>query len=92
MAESSQSNSGATAILAFIAGVGAGVAAGLLFAPRSGEETRYRIKAKAEKARADVEHKIAEEKHLVSDKIKEAKTRAKHVIDEGREAIKEKSS
>jgi gas vesicle protein len=92
MAESSQNNTGAAAILAFIAGVGAGVTAGLLFAPRSGEETRYRIKAKAEKTRADVEHKIAEEKHLVSDKIKEAKDRAKHVIDEGREAIKEKSS
>jgi gas vesicle protein len=91
MAQSSNSNA-APAALAFLAGIGAGIAAGILFAPRSGEETRYRLKNKAEQARSKVEHKIAEEKHLASDKIKEVKDKAKHIAEEGRHTVQEKTS
>jgi gas vesicle protein len=52
------SNESRTGILGFIAGAAVGAALGVLFAPRSGKETRERIIRKAGDAKDDVEEFI----------------------------------
>lgn len=79
---------GAAAALAFIVGVGAGVAAGMLFAPQSGEDTRKEIKRKAKDAHEKAKRKVeAEAEHLrqQADDLKDkAKRTAEKVADEGK--------
>lgn len=47
------------AIVGFIFGAAVGVAAGLLFAPRSGAETRKNLEKKAREYSDDVVHKVS---------------------------------
>ncbi len=47
------------AIAGFVFGAAVGLAAGILFAPRSGEETRKKIQQKAKEYTDDVSQKIS---------------------------------
>lgn len=60
----------------FFLGVGVGLAVGLLFAPKSGEETRSLLKGRAEDGRDFVKRKSGELKESATD-----------FIDRGREAV-----
>lgn len=60
----------------FLLGLGLGVAAGVLFAPKSGEETRELIKAKAE-----------EGKELLKKRSEELKGSAVELVDKGKQAV-----
>lgn len=59
---------GGTTALALIAGIGAGVAAGMLLAPRGGKETRQRLKNRIDQVRS----KAAIEAGDQIEKVKEA--------------------
>ena len=83
--------------LAFLGGAVAGVVAGLLLAPKSGEETRRTLKGYARKAEEEVLEKAKEARTALDETIE----RGKHFIAEkaagaeaavkaGREAMKEK--
>ena len=48
--------------LAFLAGAAAGVAAGFLFAPAKGEQTRRKISRKAHEIKEDLKENIDKEK------------------------------
>jgi len=86
MAEKSGSHSHAGAgFLAFLIGAGAGLAAGILFAPREGRETREQLKAKALHARDKIQTAAHKEKELVGDAVDSIKQAAA----EGREALKD---
>ncbi|BDC49210.1 hypothetical protein F183_A15260 [Bryobacterales bacterium F-183] len=60
----------------FFLGLGVGIAAGLLFAPKSGEETRALIRSKANDGKDYVKRRSGEVKESASE-----------LIDKGREAV-----
>ena len=83
--------------LAFIGGAVAGVVAGLLLAPQSGEETRRDLKRyarraeeevleKAKEARAALDETIERGKHFFAEKAADVEAAVKA----GRETVKEK--
>ena len=57
----------------FLAGIGVGVVIALLFAPRSGEETRELIRGKADQGRDYVTGKSRELRHQAEDFVDKAK-------------------
>ena len=60
----------------FLAGLGLGALAGVLYAPRSGSETRDAIRARAEEGR-----------EYVKNRAREAREQASSWADRGREAV-----
>ena len=89
--------SGQAVALAFIGGAVVGVVAGLLLAPKSGEESRRVLKGyarkaeeefleKAKEARAALDETIERGKHFIAEKTADAEAAVKA----GREAMKEK--
>lgn len=60
----------------FFLGLGIGVAIGLLFAPKSGEETRRLIRDKAEEGR-----------DLIKKRAEELKESATSLVEKGKEAV-----
>jgi gas vesicle protein len=86
-----------TVALAFLGGAIAGVVAGILLAPKSGEETRRELKGyarrteeevieKAKEARAALDEVIERGKHFVAEK----KSDVEAAVKAGKEAMKEK--
>ncbi|MBL8242387.1 MAG: YtxH domain-containing protein [Bryobacterales bacterium] len=80
----------------FCLGLGIGVAVGILFAPKSGEETRQLLKSKADEGKDYVKRKSEELKESaveLADKSKFALQRQKEqlaaAVDAGRQAYKE---
>ena len=89
--------SGQAVALAFLAGAVAGVVAGLLLAPKSGEESRRALKGyvrkaeeefleKAKESRAALDEAIERGKHFIAEKTADAEAAVKI----GRETMKEK--
>ena len=89
--------SGQAVALAFLGGTVAGVAAGLLLAPKSGDETRRALKGyakraeeevleKAKEARAALDETIERGKHFIAAKTADVEAAVKA----GRETMKEK--
>ncbi len=83
--------------LAFLGGAVAGVVAGLLLAPKSGEETRRAVKGyakkaeeevleKAKEARAALDETIERGKHFIAEKTADVEAAVKA----GRETMNEK--
>ncbi|MGH7220478.1 MAG: YtxH domain-containing protein [Nitrospiraceae bacterium] len=89
--------SGQAVALAFLGGAVAGVLAGLLFAPKSGEEARRALKEyarraeeevveKAKEGRAALDQTIGSGKHFIAEKTAEVEAAVKA----GRETVNEK--
>jgi len=90
-------DSGQAVALAFLGGAVAGVIAGLLLAPKSGEESRGTLKGyarkgeedileRAKEARAALDEAIERGKHFIAEKTANAEAAVKA----GRETMKEK--
>jgi gas vesicle protein len=86
-----------TVVLAFLGGAIGGMIAGILLAPRSGEETRRELKGYARKTEEEVIERAKEARAALDEVIE----RGKHFVDErradveaalkaGREAMKER--
>jgi gas vesicle protein len=80
----------------FCLGLGIGVAVGILFAPKSGEETRQLLRSKADESKDFLKQKTVELKDSaveLADKSKLALQRQKEqlaaAVDAGRQAYKE---
>jgi gas vesicle protein len=65
-------------ILWFLAGLGVGAAVGVLYAPRSGSETRETLRARADEGR-----------EFVSQRARKAREQANDLVDKGREVAKQ---
>lgn len=83
----------------FCLGLGIGVAVGILFAPKSGEETRQLLRSKADESKDYLKRKSGELKDSavdLADKSKLALQRQKEqlaaAVDAGRQAYKESVS
>jgi gas vesicle protein len=73
--------SGPAVVLAFLGGAMAGVVAGLLLAPKSGEDTRRELKGYARRTEEEV-----------LEKAKEARTALDETIERGKHFIAEKTA
>lgn len=82
--------SGGNGIGPFILGAAIGAGLALLFAPRSGEETRADIRRRARKARDAAQRVAAGVTESVSDTFQDARRRVEEQIDTAREAIEAK--
>jgi len=60
----------------FLAGLGIGAAVGVLYAPRSGSETREALRARAEEGR-----------EYMRDRARQAREQANEWVDKGREVV-----
>ncbi len=67
---------GGSSFVWFLAGLGLGALAGVLYAPRSGSETRDVLRARAEEGR-----------DYVRGRAQEAKTQANDWVDRGRDVV-----
>jgi gas vesicle protein len=76
----------------FLAGLGFGALIGLLFAPRSGEETRDFIGTKAQEGREFVGRKSREGREFVDRKGREVCEQAGELIEQGKEAVARQKS
>jgi len=70
------SDNNSNSFLWFLAGLGIGAAAGVLYAPRSGDETRQAIRSRAEDGR-----------EFVRDRARQARDQAGTWADRGREVL-----
>jgi gas vesicle protein len=70
------SDSNSNSFLWFLAGLGIGAVAGVLYAPRSGDETRQALRARAEDSR-----------EFVRDRARQAREQASTWADRGREVL-----
>lgn len=70
----------------FIAGASIGATIALLFAPQSGEDTRYYLKRQAKKGRK----KLAQTGEEILDQGRELYERAGELADEAAEAVRER--
>ncbi|MDH4343786.1 MAG: YtxH domain-containing protein [Nitrospira sp.] len=86
-----------TVVLAFLGGAIGGMIAGILLAPKAGEETRHELKGyarkteeevieKAKEARAALDELIEQGKHFVAEKRADVEA----AVTAGKEAMKEK--
>jgi gas vesicle protein len=83
----------------FFLGLGVGLAAGLLFAPKSGEETRALLRGRAEEGRDYVKRKSGELRETATDFVersKEAVLRQREqvaaAVEAGRQAYRDANS
>ena len=72
------SDSNGNSFLWFLAGLGVGAVAGVLYAPRSGNETREALRSKAEEGR-----------EYVRDRARVARSQANEWVDRGRDVLKQ---
>ena len=70
------SDSNGNSFLWFLAGLGVGAVAGVLYAPRSGNETREALRSKAEEGR-----------EYMRDRARVARSQAGEWVDRGREVV-----
>src|SRR6202040_321212 len=70
------SDNNSNSFLWFLAGLGLGAAAGILYAPRSGNETREVLRARAEEGR-----------EYVKNRAREAREQASQWADKGRDVV-----
>ena len=89
--------SGQALFLAFLGGAAAGALAGILFAPKAGEQTRRELKAYARKTEEDLIEKAKEARAALDEAIERGKSfvaekRAdvEAAVKAGKEAMKEK--
>lgn len=78
-----------TVAVAVLAGAAAGLLAGIMLAPDSGQETRRRIKNRAQENVNDTIDKAGDAKDAATDKAKQAADTAKRAAREGKEAADE---
>jgi gas vesicle protein len=75
--------------LAFIAGIGAGVAAGVLLAPRGGEETRQRIREKAMETRNKMADQASKSREKVLEGVQKAVEKTEDTMEKGKDATEQ---
>ena len=75
----------------FLLGLLAGAAAGILFAPQSGEETQRELREGAEKLRGDAEEKLADLRAELSDVYDRARDDVADRVDTARREMEDRS-
>ncbi|MCC7340820.1 MAG: YtxH domain-containing protein [Bryobacterales bacterium] len=71
----------------FLLGLGVGFVAGILVAPRSGDETIQYLKERAGEGRGYLKERVGEGKEFLSRQQESLKSSAQDAVDKGREAL-----
>ena len=71
----------------FFLGVGIGVAVGILFAPKSGEETRTLLRSKADESKDFLKRKSEDLREQVIRKSDDLREQAAEAVDKGKSAL-----
>lgn len=71
----------------FLAGLGVGAVAGILYAPRSGSETREALRSRAEEGREYVRGRAREAREQATQFAREAREQATQWADKGRDVV-----
>lgn len=71
----------------FLAGMGLGAVVALLFAPRSGKETRDYISQRAEEGRDYLKQRAEEGREFVSTRSRELRSQAEHAVDKAKDVV-----
>ena len=71
----------------FLAGMGLGAVVALLFAPRSGKETRDYISQRAEEGRDYLKQRAEEGREFVSTRGRELRTQAEQAVDKAKDVV-----
>jgi gas vesicle protein len=71
----------------FFLGLGLGVAAGLLFAPKSGPETRELLRSKADEGKEYLKKRSNEVRDQAADAIERGKASAADAIERGKSSV-----
>ena len=71
----------------FLLGLGVGVGIGMLFAPKTGEETRQIIKEKAGEGSEFIKQKAGEGSEFIKQRGSELKETATSWVDKGKDAV-----
>ncbi|MCZ2154034.1 MAG: YtxH domain-containing protein [Bryobacterales bacterium] len=71
----------------FLLGLGVGFVAGILVAPRSGDETIQYLKERAEEGRGYLKDRVGESREYLGRQQESLKSRAQDAVEKGREAL-----
>ena len=82
-----ENSSGTDKFLFFLAGAGIGAVIGLLFAPKSGRETREMIARSANDGRDFLANKVNEGRQMVDDKRRKLSDDFTSFLDKSKEAV-----
>jgi gas vesicle protein len=82
-----ENNSGGDKILFFMAGAGIGAALALLFAPKSGRETREMLARTATDSRDFINNKVTEGRQLMDEKRRKLTDDFGSFLDKSKEAV-----
>ncbi len=80
-------DNGSSKLAYFLAGMGLGAVVALLFAPRSGKETRDLITSKAEEGREYLSKKAEEGREFVTAKSRELRVQAEGALDKAKDVV-----
>jgi gas vesicle protein len=83
----SENNSGTDKFLFFLAGAGIGAVLALLFAPKSGRETREMIARTANDGRDFIANKVTEGRQIVDEKRRKLGDDFNSFLDKSKEAV-----
>ena len=81
------SDNGGSKMAYFLAGMGLGAVVALLFAPRTGKETREYISQRAEEGRDYVRQKSDEGREFVSTRSRELRSQAEQAVDKAKDVV-----
>jgi gas vesicle protein len=71
----------------FLLGVGVGVAAGMLFAPRSGDETRRYLRDRAEEGTDYLKARTDEGREYIRQRADDLKQTASNIVEKGKSTV-----
>jgi len=74
-------------VACFFVGLGLGAAGGILFAPRSGRESRRKLRRAAREGAAEITTRARQGGEYVSSKARDLRDSTRELVDEGFEAI-----
>lgn len=71
-----------TMTMGFLLGLSVGAAAGMLLAPRKGEETRLQLQQKATQARDKIKHQLTRQRNKAKQRLDEVVDKAAETSDD----------
>ncbi|MBI4164798.1 MAG: YtxH domain-containing protein [Acidobacteria bacterium] len=80
-------DNGSSKMAFFLAGMGLGAIVALLFAPRSGKETREYISQKAEEGRDYLQKKSEEGREYVTARSRELRSQAEQAVEKAKDVV-----
>jgi gas vesicle protein len=86
MANGDTASGASSTILGVLVGMAAGAALGVLFAPRSGIETREKLKTKSDEMKQRAKQQAADKADMLKSKVDRVADKTKNAVNSGKDA------